>query len=119
MRHKVVEKPVEEGTEKGGGRERERERKRKAERESARNDATEGKPLRPNHPSRFLATPASRRRSHVAGRSRSCAPSRPAWGMTGGEGRDVEGDDAPCQGWRIVLRRTDSISRNAFHVLSR
>jgi len=99
MRHKVVEKPVEEGAEKGREREkeREREREREGERPSERALATtEGKPLGPNHPSRFLATPASPRRGHVAGRSGSRTPSLSVWGATGEKATDA---------WKGMMRR--------------
>lgn len=101
MRHKVVEKPADERREK----KRVRERRR-------------GRFLGPNHPSRSLTTPASRRYSHVAGRSGLhplVLARRRGVRMEKGKLMIAGGDAPPRKGWWwwIVVRRTNCILRNA------
>lgn len=101
MRHKVVEKPAEEG------RERELERSESGARRRGKASPSE------SHPSRTPFAPASCRFSHVAGRSGShpLVFACPRGMQREGNADRARGDDASCQGWNVV-RRTNSILRN-------
>lgn len=93
MRHKVVEKPTERGLE--------REQK-----------CGGGEPPRSKSP---LSVSYHPRRSKLQSRgwAEQIATPRRRGVQKVGQAGYIEGDVAPRQGWWIVIRRTNSISRNA------